>query len=66
MDIITTTPATDPLAVVEALDPEAIRTELADLHRREAALRVLLRAAVARQRPQRSVPAGKREEAGHA
>jgi hypothetical protein len=41
---------TDPTALVESLDAEAIRARLADLDRQARALRVLLRAARARQR----------------
>jgi hypothetical protein len=41
---------TDAVALVDDLDPERIRAELDELSRRESALRVLLRAAVARQR----------------
>jgi hypothetical protein len=41
---------TDAIQLVENLDAEAIRKELDDLERREDALRVLYRAAVARQR----------------
>jgi hypothetical protein len=40
----------DPTQLVESLDSDRIRQELAVLHRREAALRVLLRAACARER----------------
>jgi hypothetical protein len=42
----------NPVSLVENLDPEAIRTELDELAKREDALRVLLRAAVARKRGQ--------------
>jgi hypothetical protein len=38
----------DPIVVVDAIDPDAIRSELAEIGRRAAALRVLLRAACAR------------------
>jgi hypothetical protein len=44
------TAAPDPVALVDRLDPDAIRTRLADLDRQSRALRVLLRAAVARSR----------------
>jgi hypothetical protein len=57
---------TDTLAIVERLDPDAIRSALADLDRRSQALRVLLRAAVARRRGQSSRPGtgiGRRQEA---
>lgn len=40
----------DPTQIVESLNADRIRQELAELHRREAALRVLLRSAVARDR----------------
>jgi hypothetical protein len=40
----------DPTALVDALDAEAIRARLTDLDREARALRVLLRAARARQR----------------
>jgi hypothetical protein len=46
----TTALPTDPAALIESLDPDAIREELAELDRRSRALRVLLRSAVARQR----------------
>ena len=57
----TAPPSTDPAAIVDALDPEAIRAQLADLDRRADALRVLLRAALARRRPRYAAP--RREEA---
>jgi hypothetical protein len=41
---------TDAIQMVESLDAEAIRKELDELERREDALRLLYRAAVARQR----------------
>jgi hypothetical protein len=44
---------TDPLALIEGLDPEQIRRELEDLDGRARALRVLLRSALARQGTQR-------------
>ena len=40
----------DAIAIVDNLDPEAIRAELHNLNGRADALRVLLRSAVARQR----------------
>jgi hypothetical protein len=43
---------TDPVELVEKLDPEEIRNRLLDLYNQQNALRVLLRAAVARQRKQ--------------
>jgi hypothetical protein len=48
MDTHTTAP--DPVALVDQLEPDAIRTRLAELDRQSRALRVLLRAAVARER----------------
>jgi hypothetical protein len=41
---------TDPVTLVDRLEPEAIRQRLADLDRQSRALRVLLRAAVTRER----------------
>jgi hypothetical protein len=41
---------TDPAALVEQLDPEAIRDRLHELGRQARALRVLLRAALTRQK----------------
>jgi hypothetical protein len=41
---------TDPVALVDALEPDVIRERIADLDRQSRALRVLLRAAVARER----------------
>jgi hypothetical protein len=43
---------TDPTLILEHLDAEAIARELEELRRREHALRVLLRAARARERRQ--------------
>ena len=40
--------ATDPIAIVDSLDPDDIRERLRDLDRQADALRVLLRSAVAR------------------
>ncbi len=42
--------STDPLQLIESLDPDQIRDRLAELDRQSAALRTLLRAAVARDR----------------
>jgi hypothetical protein len=42
---------------IDSIDAEAIREELRELESREAALRVLLRAAVARDRRRRTSPA---------
>ena len=39
----------DAVALIESLDPEAIRNRLAELDRQSRALRVLLRSAMARQ-----------------
>jgi hypothetical protein len=41
---------TDPTTLIESLDVEELRAELHALERRQSALRVLLRAALARQR----------------
>jgi hypothetical protein len=41
---------TDPVALVDSLQPDAIRGRLAELERQSRALRVLLRTAVARER----------------
>lgn len=41
---------TDAATLIESLDPEAIRYQLAELDRQRAALRTLLRAALARER----------------
>jgi hypothetical protein len=46
----TTTHTLNAAALVESLDPEAIRDQLAELDRQSRALRVLLRSAQARQR----------------
>jgi hypothetical protein len=40
----------DPVVLVDQLEPEAIRQRIAELDRQSRALRVLLRAAVARER----------------
>jgi hypothetical protein len=45
-------PTTDPAALVDSLDAEAIRERLDVLERQAKALRVLLRAALARERNQ--------------
>jgi hypothetical protein len=42
-----------PLAIIEALDVDAIRAQIEELDRQAAALRVLLRAALARHRENR-------------
>jgi hypothetical protein len=52
----------DPVTLVNGLDPEAIIARLAELSREESALRVLLRAARARQRGKRSEPPTQREK----
>ncbi len=44
------TATADPVAMVDALNPDAIRSRLVELDRQSRALRVLLRAAVARER----------------
>jgi hypothetical protein len=46
----TTPPLTDPVALIEGLESRTIRERLADLDEQSRALRVLLRAAVARER----------------
>jgi len=56
-----TTPATDAVKIVEGLDPEAIREQLADLDRQADSLRVLPRAVLARRRPHYTPP----KEAAH-
>jgi hypothetical protein len=48
MDTHTTIP--DPVALVDQLEPDALRAQLAELDRQSRALRVLLRAAIARER----------------
>jgi hypothetical protein len=53
-----TVPIPDPTAVVEALDPQAIRAKLEDLDRQRSAWLILLRAALARRRGERQRPAG--------
>jgi hypothetical protein len=59
---------TDPVAVIDSLDARTIRDRLTDLRRQEDALRILLRAALARQRDRAAsaphTPAD--EEARHA
>jgi hypothetical protein len=50
------TEAPDPVALVDGLDAAAIRARIAELERQGRALRVLLRAAVARERRRRPVP----------
>jgi hypothetical protein len=44
------TAITDPVAMIDQLEPDAIRQRIADLDRQSRALRVLLRAAIARER----------------
>jgi hypothetical protein len=56
----TTTLPTDAVALIERLDPDAIRNRLAELDRQSRALRVLLRSALARQR-RTSLPARPKE-----
>jgi hypothetical protein len=46
----TSAPLTDPVALIDGLDAAAIARRLDALHHEEAALRVLLRAARARER----------------
>jgi hypothetical protein len=62
-------PHTDPITLVDELDPDVIRARLTELDRQTQALRVLLRAALARQRC-RPKPAAQghapRAEVGHA
>ena len=58
-----TTETLDPIALIESLDPDHIRAELDKMYRREAALRVLLRAAEQRQR---QIERAKRKEARRA
>jgi hypothetical protein len=54
MEVITANPA----ALIETLEPDQIRYQIAELDRQQRALRVLLRAAVARERKaNRSCPA---------
>jgi hypothetical protein len=55
---------TDPLTLVESLDPEVIEAELVELARRRDALRVLLRAALARDK-RRSPEAPQAQEVPH-
>jgi hypothetical protein len=47
-------PARDPSEILDSLDPATIEASLADLQRQERALKVLLRAARARGRRERS------------
>jgi hypothetical protein len=42
----------DPVRLIDTLDAAALERRISDLHRQEAALRVLLRAARARERRQ--------------
>jgi len=56
---------TDPIAVLD--NPEAIRQQLRETQAREKALRVLLRAAAARDRARRKPPTTESSQgAGHA
>jgi hypothetical protein len=48
-----TLPMPDPAAIIDQLDPAAIRTRLDDLKRQRSAWLVLLRAALARRRSER-------------
>jgi hypothetical protein len=59
-------PSTDPIAFVDELDPDVIRERLDDLDRQSRALRVLLRAALARRRYGSHDQALEREGAGDA
>jgi hypothetical protein len=52
----THTPTLDPIDLIESLDAEAIRAELDELYRREAALRAALKIARARQRSRSRTP----------
>jgi hypothetical protein len=45
-----TLPSTDPVALVESLEPGVLRTRIAELDRQARALKILLRAAVAREK----------------
>jgi hypothetical protein len=45
----------DPIAVIDSLDVDAIRGRLTDLRQQEDALRILLRAALARQRDRAAI-----------
>jgi hypothetical protein len=59
----------DPVALVDGLEPDAIRSRIAELDRQSRALRVLLRAAVARERDKQHLQAAgqpQRREAAHA
>jgi hypothetical protein len=64
VEVPTLPDALDPTRLLETLDPDLIRGRLADLRQQERALRVLLRAVIARrrqppeQRRQREVPHG--------
>jgi hypothetical protein len=56
---------TDPVGLVDQLEPDLIRDRLADLDRQSRALRVLLRAAIARERQaQRRHAVGASHEGG--
>jgi hypothetical protein len=58
------TDTTDPVALIDRLDAEAIRAELDQLYEREAALRAALKIARARERARRRPE--RRREAAHA
>jgi hypothetical protein len=47
----------DPDALIDQLDPDAIRGRLAEMERKRSAWLVLLRAALARRRGERQLPA---------
>jgi hypothetical protein len=53
----------DAASIIDGLDPAALRRQLAELERQQRAVRVLLRAAVAREK---SALRGQRGEAPHA
>ena len=62
---VTTTDPNDPVAILDRLDPEAIRTELDRLYEREAALRAAWRIVRARQRQrEKSKPRRHTERSG--
>jgi hypothetical protein len=56
-----TTPPTDPVRLLDALDADAIAARLQELDREARALRVLLRSARARQRRNRPQTGDQRE-----
>ena len=53
----------DPISLIETLDSATIRARLERLAEEERALRVFLRAAIARERYRRPVPTGRRRKA---